>query len=936
MKKAIIALTLSTLSLCGAQLRELSIEPMQWNMHIARLIYWNWKDGAINNTSGAGYLTHSQAKYSDSYTSELTVTPRETRSSSRAEVAVAVVSPGSCNERRRAVQLGLVELKGKRFVDIALFNWEKYLKSLKLDVTVGKNFQWEHNKSYRLKLDVNQKEVSGTVFDDKNNVVWQAKGALDKESRLPIMTYALYTSALCSEMKAPAAAWGKELKAPEYPVKPRTSKYKPAANILKSYKSHGTGFFRVEQDKTGRWHLIDPLGNAMFACGIDRFYRGGRFCEALGYSPYLENMKKQFGTWEKWAAYTRKKVDSFGFNYAATADENFYDQFPFSINLTVGSSFATLGDEYDICPYKGHVGTALPNPFHPRFGEWAKRCYKVWAEADVNNPYFVGYFCDNELRWKGMNFNQDGTGVFDTVLAKNNQHTAKLALFDFLKKEFNGDISKFNKFWGKSLKSFDELGTLKELPHKNSRQTALKNKFLEVVADKYYSVIRNSLREVDPNHMLLGNRYAGTQSAPDVVWQVAGKYCDVLSFNQYPLYDFERKELMIYYTPVVPEFDRVAKLCKRPMMITEWSYMAYDSGRNNARGAGQRVDTQRERAIAAEGFLRTTLSLPYMIGMCWYQFTDDPKLGVRKTHPESCNYGLVNEENVYYKELTDMFARVQKDIDASRREGPPKTLPLNAVGAMYPLFDTPAVPKGTHSNLKLELKRNGAFCAANGELEIAYCGRGGEMEFKCGNKRLGKFYIVLKGHQDNGIRLVYPMAKKIKNISTRYGKDGIVVNFTTECVRGKNLFEADARFFLPVKGNWAMFEVIKVKNKSRCTFNMKGILVQTPPAFKPDLKDVRPVMGSYVVKNDCWKDDKGNYLGGVGTYCWLKFNFFWGSNNKYHPDVLIGTEGILTPGKTFYPRNKSYFFMFAGTDGRNAEVGKELIKRDMQKVLLAK
>ena len=62
----------------------------------------------------------------------------------------------------------------------------------------------------------------------------------------------------------------------------------------------------------------------------------------------------------------------------------------------------------------------------------------------------------------------------------------------------------------------------------------------------------------------------------------------------------------------------------------------------------------------------------------------------------------------------------------------------------------------------------------------------------------------------------------------------------------------------------------------------------------------------------------------------------WGSNNKYHPDVLIGTEGILTPGKTFYPRNKSYFFMFAGTDGRNAEVGKELIKRDMQKVLLAK
>ena len=63
---------------------------------------------------------------------------------------------------------------------------------------------------------------------------------------------------------------------------------------------------------------------------------------------------------------------------------------------------------------------------------------------------------------------------------------------------------------------------------------ALKTAFLELAAERYFKTTTEAIRKFDANHLILGCRFAGMEGAHDIVWKVAGRYCDVMSFNVYP------------------------------------------------------------------------------------------------------------------------------------------------------------------------------------------------------------------------------------------------------------------------------------------------------------------------------------------------------------------------------------------------------------------
>ena len=226
-----------------------------------------------------------------------------------------------------------------------------------------------------------------------------------------------------------------------------------------------------------------------------------------------------------------KRLKTWGFNFAGTWVSQFRNRLPFSVNLMLGSSFSAFGDEYDIMPYRGRVGTGLPNPFHPRFAEWCRRRFLEQVGREIENPYFMGYFCDNELCWQGTNVRDiDGSGVFNAVLAKPASHTAKIALARFLNERFKGDVKAFNRFWGTRIADFAPESLPKKIPHRTAQQLALKQDFLTLTAETYFRTIRDTIRAITPHHMLLGCRFAGLD-AHERIWRAAGKYCDVVSFN---------------------------------------------------------------------------------------------------------------------------------------------------------------------------------------------------------------------------------------------------------------------------------------------------------------------------------------------------------------------------------------------------------------------
>jgi hypothetical protein len=96
------------------------------------------------------------------------------------------------------------------------------------------------------------------------------------------------------------------------------------------------------------------------------------------------------------------------------------------------------------------------------------------------------------------------------------------------------------------------------------------------------------------------------------------------------------------------------------MMLTEWSFPALDSGLPCEHGAGQRFDTQTQRAAAYTIYQSMLFETPYMVGSNYFMWVDEPALGISSTFPEDSNYGLVNEQGEPWPELTRAAAKINR------------------------------------------------------------------------------------------------------------------------------------------------------------------------------------------------------------------------------------------------------------------------------------
>ena len=459
-----------------------------------------------------------------------------------------------------------------------------------------------------------------------------------------------------------------------------------------------TGFWHVEKIDGRDW-AVGPDGSPTVLAGVDWVWPDGFFCEKLGYSPYGRFVETNYPSREAWADETADRLHAWGFNFLGSGcdDARLAPRgFAHAAMLNTGYRLAHDPDtDKAIAVGKHRPGTAFPNVFHPDFeAAWdlaAARKAAQWRD----DPNLLGYYLDNELSWAaGMGDRE--TGMFDAVAALPPEHSARKALEKFLTQrrkdaetrgvplstKSNANPDETNSA---SLRLCVENATLEANPdnpvnpvENNSASLRLcvknatretKRAFLALVAERYFSVAAEAIRRHDPNHMVLGCRFAGIGVHEEVL-KAAARHCDIVTFNFYPWADLDRGIVLARkdgppVAEVLREFhDKVGA----PLLITEWSFSALDTGRPCSAGAGQRFRTQAERVEAAEMFARTLLSLPFMVGHTWFMWVDQPALGFNKYFHEDCNYGLVSEAGKPYEALTEMFARLHRDA-AAIREG---------------------------------------------------------------------------------------------------------------------------------------------------------------------------------------------------------------------------------------------------------------------------
>jgi hypothetical protein len=500
---------------------------------------------------------------------------------------------------------------------------------------IGRDFDWQYGRPYRLRIAMTPDRIDGWVSE------------MDGTERVHI-AFAFDNKAVTSGQPALdcgdcTASFDDVRATVDDPVPPPEADRRAIPPYAVS--AHGevisdpTGFFHTGQID-GRWWLIDPTGQAFYMIGTDHARYTGHWCESLGYAPYGKNMAAKYGSAEAWAEATAERLAQWGFNTlpAGHSPELRYRSFAHIEFLSMGAGFAGMDD---IVP-KVHW-TGVPNVFSPLWPRYCDFVAREQCAPNADDPWLIGYFIDNELEWYGKDHTT--AGMFTEAWKKPADHTAKQAWIAFLKDAL-GTPEAFATAFGVEVDSWDALAAhTTPAQARTERAMALEQDWVRLVAERYFATTAEAIRRHDPNHLVLGSRFAG--NAPDI-WDIAGRHCDIVSYNIYPWIDVEQG----VPDSVTETIVGWAESCGKPMMVTEWSFPALDSGLPCKHGAGMRVDTQAQRTKCFTHFQTLMFELPFMVGSNFFMFVDEPALGIASTFPEDSNYGLVNEQDEPYLELT--------------------------------------------------------------------------------------------------------------------------------------------------------------------------------------------------------------------------------------------------------------------------------------------
>jgi hypothetical protein len=161
------------------------------------------------------------------------------------------------------------------------------------------------------------------------------------------------------------------------------------------------------------------------------------------------------------------------------------------------------------------------------------------------------------------------------------------------------------------------------------------------MAERYYSLVHEIIRTYDSRGLVLGDRYQSFYY-PEVA-QASAAYVDASSSNLNAAWN----------DGTFPRFylETLHALSGRPVIVSEF-YMAAQQNRSGNRNDASTFPTVRTQAERARGFRNTVEALartPYVVGVDWFQYYDEPAHG--RFDGENYNFGLVDIHDKPYELL---------------------------------------------------------------------------------------------------------------------------------------------------------------------------------------------------------------------------------------------------------------------------------------------
>ena len=753
-------------------------------------------------------------------------------------------------------------------------------QSLKMEIDQVKG-TWKPGETYRLSLAMDGAGVEGTVHAADGCLLFRRRFRL-KPGAVGCGRPALKSYAISGVFSDVTATCGAPCPTPA-PVAQKVSSFPPYHGVANA------GFFRTAKDADGRWHFVDPLGKPFFLAGVGSANPRGDYNAKLGYAPYGRTVARKYPSVSDWSTNTLARLTSWGFNMVSSPEKTLLHRgLPHATILSIGTMMSSCGD-YDILPCDGGPCTAFPNVFSPKFEAYCRYVARRQCAPNKDDPWLIGYYIDNELSWWGdmRKFSTPpARGLFDACAKKPAGHSARVALEAFLKER--------------------GIASPEAAPVEVTRE------FIRLIARRYFEITTRAIREADPNHLVLGCRFAGLRSSDPVVWEECGRYCDVVSANVYPMVDLDRgvalNGLHAKARPIADIIAEHAAMAGKPVIVTEWSFTALDSGLPCTHGAGQRFFTQRERAAAAGVFARTLYALPCCAGYVFFKWSDQPVCGRKSEKSENSNYGLVNADDEPWPELVAALAEVQNDPAKWRAAPLPQERPVTRPCAESAAKDCIGIC-GNCEQLRFVNNPDGTFALSNGLVRLT--GRIGGADISIDGA--GVFSPSIREY--SGGRVWWTGAPDVVSVRGEV-KDGLgILDVTFRGQTKAGPFEVVERLYLPRGQSFFIAELRGIANKGGRALPIDAAYFRLTPkdragvrvatgdeAFEPP-KEGQPTPippGLWRPwRTSAWELPDGTYLGLTSPRRSGVEIKFWQDKNL-HPDACFSfTRTEIAPGGAF-------------------------------------
>jgi hypothetical protein len=297
---------------------------------------------------------------------------------------------------------------------------------------------------------------------------------------------------------------------------------------------------------------------------------------------------------------------------------------------------------------------------------WASAAQNIGALS--NDPSVIGWYSDNELDWGyewTIGTGEDNNGIVTTQLLWSFMGNPSSATYtqamNYLTNKYGtgtSGLNALNASWQTTFTAWSQIGSgnyssTNSQPSTTGVYTDCLN-FDGIVATQYFSVVRAAIKAVDPNHLILGCRFASTSHPLPSVVAAEAPYVDVISFNCYESDSGQPNpisDIQYYYT---------SSGNAKPVMIGEFSFCSNADNNSNCTNSASAYNepSQAARATGFQTYVQDAASCKALVGYSWFLMTDWGGLT-----PGGTDYGVTDMYNVAYPALNAQMATTNPTIE---------------------------------------------------------------------------------------------------------------------------------------------------------------------------------------------------------------------------------------------------------------------------------